>query len=125
MLEDFLERTEFKDYKLAHDLYLKAIEINPKKSDAYLLLANLLTGIQKVKEAIEYYKKALNAEPNNAQTYALLGSAHYLDNDIEQAVGAYRSAISISPDNDEYRLIYSQVMEDYVNSVRGQNDKQI
>ena len=65
------------------------------------------------------YKKALRVETNNPETYVLLGNAHYLDNDIEQAILSYRAAISISPDNDEYRLIYSQVMEDYINSVRG------
>ena len=50
----------------------------------------------------------------------LLGNAHYLDNDMEQAIQSYRASISLAPENDEYRLIYSQVMDDYVKSVRGE-----
>ena len=100
-------------------MFKRAIEFDPKKSNAYVLLANLYSNFGKNKEAIDLYKKALRVETNNPETYVLLGNAHYLDNDIEQAILSYRAAISISPDNDEYRLIYSQVMEDYINSVRG------
>lgn len=74
----------------------------------------------KQKEAIDYYRKALHVEPNNPETYTLLGNAHYLDNDMEQAIQSYRASISLAPENDEYRLIYSQVMDDYVKSVRGE-----
>ena len=74
----------------------------------------------RVKEAIELYRKALRVEPNNAETYMLLGNAHYLDKDIEQAISSYRASIGIAPDNDEYRLIYSQVVDDYVKSARGE-----
>ena len=51
----------------------------------------------------------------------LLGNTHYLDNDIEQAISSYRASIELAPDNDEYRLVYSQVIEDYVKSVRGEH----
>ena len=51
----------------------------------------------------------------------LLGNAHYLDNDIEQAIASYKASIGLAPDNDEYKLIYSQVVEDYIKSVRGEN----
>ena len=50
----------------------------------------------------------------------LLGNAHYLDKDIEQAISSYRASIDLAPENDEYKLIYSQVVEDYVKSVHGE-----
>jgi cytochrome c-type biogenesis protein CcmH/NrfG len=80
----------------------------------------LYSSLNRISEAIEYYKKALRIEQNNPETYMLLGNVHYLNNDLEQSVQAYRASISLAPDNDEYRLIYSQVMEDYVKSVRGE-----
>ena len=83
-----------------------------------MLLANLYSNQGRIKEAIDTYRKALQVEPNNAETFELLGNAHYLDNDVDQAIQSYRAAIAIAPTNDEYRLIYSQVMEDYIESSR-------
>ena len=48
----------------------------------------------------------------------LLGNAHYLDNDIEQAIASYRASINIEPENDEYRLIYTQVLDEYIDDKR-------
>ena len=70
--------------------------------------------LKRFEEAIETYRKALHVDPNNAETFVLLGNAHYLGNDIDQAIQSYRAAIAIAPTNDEYKLIYSQVMEDYI-----------
>ena len=112
--------TEFKKYNEAEAMYKKAIEFAPKQPNAYILLANLYSTQNRVKEAIELYRKALRVEPNNAETYMFLGNAHYLDKDIEQAISSYRASIGIAPDNDEYRLIYSQVVDDYVKSARGE-----
>ena len=115
-----ISKTEFKEFDKAEQIYKAAIEFDPKKSNAYILLANLYSNQGKQKEAIDYYRKALHVEPNNPETYTLLGNAHYLDNDMEQAIQSYRASISLAPENDEYRLIYSQVMDDYVKSVRGE-----
>ena len=73
-----------------------------------------------IKEAIDLYKQALRVDPNNAETYSLLGNAHFLDNDIDQAILSYKASIGLAPTNDEYRLIYSQVVEDYVASVHNE-----
>ena len=101
-------------------MYKKAIDCRPKETPAYVLLANLYSNQERHQEAIETYRKALQADPNNAETFELLGNAHYLNNDIDQAIQSYRAAIAIEPTNDEYRLIYSQVMEDYIeSSVKG------
>ena len=48
----------------------------------------------------------------------LLGNAHYLKGEIEQSIGSYRSSINISPENDEYRLIYTQVLDEYIDKKR-------
>ena len=64
------------------------------------------------------YKEALHATPNDPETYMLLGNAHYLDNDIEKAIASYRSSINIAPENDEYRLVYTQVLDEYIDKKR-------
>ena len=64
--------------------------------------------------AIDIYREALRVKPNSAETYLLLGNAHYLKGEIEEAKGSYKSAINIAPENDEYRLIYTQVLDEYI-----------
>ena len=48
----------------------------------------------------------------------LLGNAHYLNNEIEQAIASYRASINIAPENDEYRLVYTQVLDEYIDKKR-------
>ncbi len=90
----------------------------PNKSNAYVLLANLYSNQNRIKEAIDLYKQGLRVDPNNAEIYCLLGNAHFLDNDVEQAILSYKTSIGLAPTNDEYKLIYSQVVEDYITSAR-------
>ena len=53
-----------------------------------------------------------------AETYMLLGNAHYMKGEIEQAIGSYRSSINIAPENDEYRLVYTQILDEYIDKKR-------
>ena len=39
---------------------------------------------------------------------------NYMKNDIDKALIAYREAIKTSPDNDEYKLIYLQILDEYI-----------
>ena len=96
----------------------KNIVIDTSRINAYILLANLYTNLNRLDEAMEMYKKALQLSPNNAQTYMLLGNAHYLQSDIEKAISSYRAAIKIEPDNDEHKLVYYQVMDEYIDKKR-------
>ena len=95
-------------------MYNKAIELQPKETNAYVLLANLYTNFNHLDEAMALYKKVLTIKPNDAEVYMLLGNAHYLKGETETALGAYKSAMTIAPENDEYKLIYVQVLDEYV-----------
>ncbi|MBQ3818846.1 tetratricopeptide repeat protein, partial [bacterium] len=68
--------------------------------------------------AQDLYKECLHIKPNSAETYMLLGNAHYLKGEIEQAMASYKAAINISPENDEFRLIYSQIADEYIDKKR-------
>ena len=67
---------------------------------------------------MDLYKKALHIKPNSAQTYMLLGNAHYLKGEIEEAIASYRASINIAPENDEYRLVYTQLLDEYIDKKR-------
>ena len=103
------------DYKLNIDLLKK---IKPKEIDAQILLANLYTNFNHLDKAMDLYKESLRIKPNSAQTYMLLGNAHYLNGEIEQAIASYRASINIAPENDEYRLVYTQVLDEYIDKKR-------
>ena len=111
--------SEFEEYDMAIGMYSRAIELEPKKVNAYQLLANLYSTIGQLDEAVETYKKILHAVPNEAKTYLLLGNAHYLQGDVEKAIASYRAAIKLEPDNDEHKLVYNQVLNEYIDKKRG------
>ena len=96
----------------------KNTKTNPKEKNAYILLANLYTNYNRIDLAMDLYKEALRVKPNDAETYMLLGNAHYLDKDIEKAIASYRASINIQPENDEYRLVYNQVLDEYIDKKR-------
>ena len=99
-------------------MYKKAIEIFPKQPNAYQLLGNLYTNLGRIEEGMDEYKKVLHFAQNDAQTYVLLGNAHYLNNEIEKAIGSYKAAIDIQPENDEFKLVYYQIMDEYIDTKR-------
>ena len=37
---------------------------------------------------------------------------------IEKAIKSYRAAVNMRPDNDEYKLVFIQVLEDYISDIR-------
>jgi len=56
------------------DYYLKAIELNPKDSNALLKLGAFLTNLGRNKEAEEYIRKAIKLNPKNGTAYNNLGN---------------------------------------------------
>ena len=110
--------SEFGEYDMAVEMYKRAVGVKPDEIDAQTLLANLYTNFNFIDMAMDLYKECLRLKPNSAETYMLLGNAHYLKGEIEQAIGSYKSSINISPENDEYRLIYTQVLDEYIDKKR-------
>ncbi len=77
------QKNEFIQAKI---YYEKAIELNPKKANAYDNLANLLQNdyFKEYKQAKIYYEKAIKLNPKNANTYynfALLLIRHFNENE--------------------------------------------
>ena len=110
--------SEFGEYDMAVAMYEKAQNVMPAEIEAQVLRANLYTNFNHLDLAMDLYKEAIRLKPNSALTYMLLGNAHYLKGEIEQAIASYRASINISPENDEYRLVYTQVLDEYIDKKR-------
>ena len=65
------------ELKKAENLSKKLIEANPKVVFLYNLLGLVLTGLNKIDEAIECYEKGLKIDPNFAMIYNNLGQIFY------------------------------------------------
>ena len=42
----------------------------------------------------------------------------YMKNEIERSIYSYRAAVNLRPENDEYKLVFIQVLEDYIDEAR-------
>ena len=89
------------------------------KKDFGYLPPKYVDGVEELHKRLnDAYKKAIRIKPNSAKTYMLLGNAHYLKGEIEQAIASYKTSINIEPENDEYRLVYTQVLDEYIDKKR-------
>ena len=43
---------------------------------------------------------------------------YYMNNEIERSIYSYRAAINLKPENDEYKLVFIQVLEDFIKDNR-------
>ena len=41
-----------------------------------------------------------------------------MNNQVEKAINSYRAAVTMRPENDEYKLVFIQVLEDYIKESR-------
>ena len=42
----------------------------------------------------------------------------FMNNSIFDSLRAYRTAVNLRPENDEYKLVFIQVLEDYIEDTR-------
>jgi len=85
-----------KDYDAAEH-YKKALEINPRYSDAHHNLAALLARQGKDQEAMVHFVEALRAKPNSAEAHNDLGALLTKHGKIQEAIFHFIEAIRINP----------------------------
>ena len=108
-----------KDFDNSIQYYKNAIELEPKKPNAYMLLAHLLLNEKRYTEAIDIYKKSVELTDNKAMVYIFIANAYMLNSDMKNAIDYYRLAIKEAPLNQEVKLIYIDIMNDYIEGKRG------
>ena len=95
--------------------YRKALDINPKSTDAMFNLGNALLMQQKVKEAMEQYESVSKVEKDKsklAEIYHNMGVILQSAKQYPQCIEAYKEALRNNPKDDEtrYNLALAQKM---------------
>ena len=86
--------------------YRKALEINPKSTDAMFNLGNSLLMQQKAKEAMEQFESASKVEKDKdklAQIYHNMGVILQSSKQYPQFIEAYKESLRNNPKDDETR----------------------
>ena len=86
--------------------YRKALEINPKSTDAMFNLANALPMQQKAKEAMEQYESVSKIEKDKdklAQIYHNMGVILQSSKQLPQCIEAYKESLRNNPKDNETR----------------------
>ncbi|MBW3042435.1 tetratricopeptide repeat protein, partial [Prochlorococcus marinus] len=78
--------------------YRKAIELNPKYTEAHSNLGNVLIDLGKLKEAETFYRKAIDLNPNYAIAHSNLAKILQELGNIKEAELHVRKAIKLKPD---------------------------
>ena len=86
--------------------YRKALDINPKSTDAMFNLGNALLMQQKAKEAMEQYESVSKIEKDKeklAQIYHNMGVILQSSKQLPQCIEAYKESLRNNPKDDETR----------------------
>ena len=106
--------------------YRKALEINPKSTDAMFNLGNSLLMQQKAKEAMEQFESASKVEKDKdklAQIYHNMGVILQSSKQYPQCIEAYKESLRNNPKDDETR--YNLALAQKLLKDQQQNQDQI
>ena len=110
--------------------YRKALEINPKSTDAMFNLGNALLMQQKAKEAMEQYESVSKIEKDKeklAQIYHNMGVILQSSKQLPQCIEAYKESLRNNPKDDEtrYNLALAQkLLKDQQQDQQNQDQQQ-
>ena len=93
----------------AETLNKKLISVYPKFAYLYNLLGLILTGQQKVDEAINWYKKGLKIKPDYAWIYNNLGSIYQSKGYFIKAENFFKRSIDLVSGS-KFVFSYSRIM---------------
>ena len=110
--------------------YRKALELNPKSTDAMFNLANTLLMQQKAQEAMEQYESVSKIEKDKqklAQIYHNMGVILQSGKQYPQCIEAYKESLRNNPKDDEtrYNLALAQkLLKDQQQDQQNQDQQQ-
>lgn len=108
-LNSAAQKTEL--WKNIESSYLKAIELDPNYSDAYVKLFDLYNlKFGEYSKATDIAERAVAKFPNNAVVYVLRGNANFQKNDFESARISYEKATELAP---KYAYAFKRLGETY------------
>ncbi len=95
--------TELKNYKLAKNLFLKVVNLNPKYTDGYYNLAYIFSKLDQEDKAIENYIKVIKLDSNYFKAHNNLGNIYRKKGLNKKAIECYLSTLEI---NSNYKVAY-------------------
>ena len=107
--------------------YRKALDINPKSTDAMFNLGNALLMQQKVKEAMEQYESVSKVEKDKsklAEIYHNMGVILQSAKQYPQCIEAYKESLRNNPNDNETRYNLAKAMYMLKQQQEQQQDQQ-
>ena len=108
--------------------YRKALELEPKSTDAMYNLGNALLMQQKAKEAMEQFEAASRVEKDKAklaQIYHNMGVILQSSKQLPQCIEAYKQALRNNPKDDETRYNLALAQKQLKDQQQQQNENQM
>jgi tetratricopeptide (TPR) repeat protein len=81
--------------------FRRAIQLNPKLTQAHINLGNTLKQQGKVKEAVACFRRAVELDPKFALAHDNLGTTLKQQGKVDEAVACFRRAIQLDPENSQ------------------------
>jgi predicted O-linked N-acetylglucosamine transferase (SPINDLY family) len=85
------------DFLTAEKLYIQALRLNNRHSDANHLLGVLYLQTKRPEKAISVIKTALEINEKNPEAYSNLGNAYFHTQNVQQALSCYDKALTYNP----------------------------
>ncbi len=95
--------TELKNYKLAKKLFINVVKLNPKYTDGYYNLANILSKLNEEDKAIKNYNKVIKLNNNYFKAHNNLGNIYRKKGLNKKAIECYLTTLEI---NSNYKIAY-------------------
>lgn len=93
------------EFDQSESSYLKAIELDPFCSEAYIGLSRVLMKVYQYTPAIEHCKKAISINPHYIDAYVTLGICYQNIGRAKNAIDCYRTALDF--DDTKFDLYYN------------------
>jgi tetratricopeptide (TPR) repeat protein len=92
-----------RDWDTAIKWFKKAVEVDPRNSEAWVELGGIFFEKRKYDEEVWAFKKATEADPKNLDAWHYLGTAYEDKGLYDLAIKAYEKAVNIYPEDVEVR----------------------
>lgn len=77
----------------------KALAIDPKRTDALILMGNAMAGLRDLDGALNQYQEAMALNPKGAQAYTNIGAIQFSRGQVAEAEATFRKAIAAAPES--------------------------
>ena len=88
----------------------RALALDSKNTDAYVLRGNALAGLKNLDGALKELETAISIDPSSAGSYTSIGAIQMVKGDQAEAEAAYKSAIDADPSSTSIRAAYANFL---------------